>query len=117
MDKLNLVHKRDVDDGRELFIPCSRALLLLPQFICASSSYTSSVTTTMVGMCDVGEIPMTVAKGSSGVVAHGAIMFVAWLFLSPVASFIARQLKQQLGGPRWFDLHRYMQVCAVARED
>jgi hypothetical protein len=44
---------------------------------------------------------------------HGSIMIVAWLFLSPVGTFVARHLKQQLGGAWWFNLHRAAQVLAV----
>jgi hypothetical protein len=63
-------------------------------------------------MCTTGEVSAISTASNKGRIAHGALMLLAWLLFSPVASFIARQLKQQLGGGKWFDLHRYMQVSA-----
>lgn len=47
---------------------------------------------------------------STGKAAHGILMIVAWVVLSPLATFTARYLK--FAGPIWFRSHRNMQVVA-----
>jgi uncharacterized membrane protein len=46
-----------------------------------------------------------------GAVAHAVCMVVAWLGLSPLATFIARYLKDY--DPLWFKAHRLFQLVAV----
>eukprot|EP00045_Choanoeca_perplexa_P011822 m.126804 g.126804 ORF g.126804 m.126804 type:complete len:700 (-) comp15782_c0_seq3:33-2132(-) len=44
-------------------------------------------------------------------IAHGILMLLAWVGLSPLGTYIARYYK--LAGPVWFQLHRGAQVVAV----
>eukprot|EP00041_Stephanoeca_diplocostata_P013671 m.241753 g.241753 ORF g.241753 m.241753 type:complete len:634 (+) comp19422_c0_seq1:174-2075(+) len=45
-------------------------------------------------------------------IVHGAMMVLAWVFLSPVASFTAR-FSKRIVEPIWFKMHMYMQISAV----
>ena len=42
--------------------------------------------------------------------AHASMAMFAWLFISPVCSLVARYLKLELPGPKWFNIHRIGQV-------
>jgi len=46
-------------------------------------------------------------------VVHGFLMFFAWCFFVPIAAFIARYLKQTIGHPLWFHLHRGLVTLAL----
>lgn len=52
---------------------------------------------------------------SISVILHGAIMIVAWLFLTPVGIIIARYFKPALG-VWWFRLHMALMLLAVASQ-
>ena len=54
-----------------------------------------------------GYIKLTYITG-----AHGAMMIFAWMFISPLASMAARYLKGPLPGAKWFNIHRFGQVCS-----
>lgn len=55
-----------------------------------------------------------VSKFSSAAkIAHGIMMILAWIFLSPVATFTARFTKDILPAMKWFNTHKYMQITAV----
>ena len=44
------------------------------------------------------------------VVSHGVMMMLAWCFLIPFGAHAPRNLKAYFGAPRWFYVHRGLQV-------
>ena len=68
-------------------------------------------------MCDTGYFAMVRGISDTGRVPHAVLMMIAWFVLSPFGSFLARQLKQQLGTPFWFLAHRAIQVCMILHYD
>ena len=71
------------------------------------------VSENFITICDTAEVAATPCTlGSSAIIVHSAMMLVAWLIISPAGSLIARYLKNQLPPPRWFELHRGLQVIA-----
>lgn len=55
----------------------------------------------------------SVAPISTIKVVHGALMFIAFGVLMPVAIFMARFGKDNFPAPKWFQIHRGIQVAAV----
>eukprot|EP00039_Didymoeca_costata_P032029 m.36600 g.36600 ORF g.36600 m.36600 type:complete len:614 (-) comp9156_c0_seq1:1321-3162(-) len=49
---------------------------------------------------------------TKGNIAHGAIMILAWMLLSPIGTIFARYAKH-IGGRNWFLTHRTLQASAV----
>ena len=64
--------------------------------------------------CGSGAIAYHVVLGVYALRAtHGILMVIAFVLMSPLASVMARYLKKQLDGGRWFRYHRLLQVSAV----
>ena len=70
------------------------------------------VSTSKISACYTGAIAATrdpwLTKAN---VAHAALMLIAWLCFSPVASLSARYLKKHT--TKWFPAHQYLQVGVV----
>lgn len=72
----------------------------------ASGSATSFAST-------VAATGVTSKFSSEQKIAHGIMMILAWVFLSPVATFTARFTKEILPAWKWFKTHMIMQIAAV----
>ena len=71
----------------------------------------NSASNAAVDICASGAIAYQIVLGNYALRAtHGILMIIAFVLMSPVATVIARYLKKQLDGGKWFRYHRLLQV-------